>query len=216
MRFKNLKYVLLAVVAIAFTAPSFAQFPPPATATHWRVPPFPDEMFNAMDANGDGGVTKEEFMAWWNSPMGPGGMGGPGEPGEPTGSIPPECSEPLRQAEQNPQATNVPASNGLQGNLLFRTVCDAPGFQEIAIALPSGRQAVDFDIEAITPGNVVFGIRVEGGPDVFHSSAGPTAFHSLNIADTAPSATGKYTVYLDTAASDPGSRVTVRFIDTPK
>ena len=71
-------------------------------------------------------------------------------------------------------------------------------------------------MEAIAPVKTVFGIRVEGGPDVYHSSAGPTAFHSLMISDTAPSPTGKYQVYLDLGKSDPGARVTIRFIDLPK
>ncbi len=127
------------------------------------------------------------------------------------------CSDELRTSEELPQAENVMASNGKQGNLMFRTVCgDTPGFDQVAISLPSGRSAVDFDVEAITAGNVNFGIRVEGGADIYHSSMGPAAFHALVLEDIAPSATGKYTVYLDLSNSDPGSRVSVRFIDAPK
>ena len=130
--------------------------------------------------------------------------------------IPPNCSESVRTSEQQPQQTNVPASNGKQGNLLFRTVCDMTPYDQVAITLPTGRQALDFGVEAITPLKVVWGIRVEGGADVYHSTAGPTALSNLLIQDSTPSATGKYTIYLDTAASDPGARITVRFIDVPK
>ena len=106
--------------------------------------------------------------------------------------------------------------DGKQGNLIFRTVCDNSPYDTIAIVLPTGRAAGGFDVEAIASVKVVFGIRVEGGADVYHSSAGPTAFHSLLIGDTSPSATGKYQIYLDKGKSDPGASVTIRFIDVPK
>ena len=129
--------------------------------------------------------------------------------------MPPPCSEELRNSELTPQATNVPC-NGKQGNLIFRTVCSAAGYDQVAITLPAGRAAGCFDVEAITPNKVVFGIRVEGGPDVYHSSMGPPPLMGLILTDTIPSATGKYTIYLDTANSDPGAAVTVRFVDHPK
>lgn len=217
MRFKTLLLTAAALVISSFT---------PVLADHHEPPPPPpskEEMFAQMDANGDGVVTWDEFQAWYDThlsgPMHGDGDGGPmhgeGDPMHGEGDMPPappECSEEMRQSEQQPQQTNVMASNGLQGNLLFRTVCaDMPGFEQVAISLPAGRQALDFDVEAITHSlNVVFGIRIEGGADVYHSSAGKAAFHSLNLGE------GIYTIYLDTAASDPGARVTVRFIDTPQ
>jgi len=217
MSFKTLVVAAAALVISGITTASADHHEPPPP------PPTKEEMFTQMDANGDGVVTWEEFQAWYDAHMmgpmhgGGGPMDGGGEPMEGEMPVPPECSEELRAAENQPQQTNVMASNGLQGNLLFRTVCgDMPGFDQVAISLPSGRQALDFDVEAITPGMVTFGIRVEGGADVYHSSAGKAALHSLLIEDIAPSATGKYTIYIDPSMSDPGSRVTVRFIDTPK
>jgi hypothetical protein len=218
MRIKIIKSVLTATLLYGLTASAFAQAPPPDPMA--PPPPSADEMFMAMDANHDGVISRAEFQAWYDMHFGAGSMTdpmtgpmtGPGPMDGPmTGEMPmpPECSEEMRQSEQQPQQTNVMASNGKQGNLLFRTVCgDMPGYDQYAISLPSGRQAVDFGVEAITSGNVVFGIRVEGGPTVYHSSAGKAALQMLNLN------AGTYTVYLDVAASDPGSRVTVRFIDT--
>jgi len=131
------------------------------------------------------------------------------------GNVPPDCNDELRNSELLPQKENVTV-NGKTGNGLFRTVCARQPYDTNAITLPSGRAAGAFDVEAATPGKVAFGIRVEGGADVFHSSAGKTAFHSLLIEDTTPSANGKYTIYLDAANSDPGARVTIRFLDYAK
>ncbi|HCR16159.1 MAG TPA: hypothetical protein DIU35_01645, partial [Candidatus Latescibacteria bacterium] len=130
--------------------------------------------------------------------------------------IPVPCSDDVRNAEQQPQETNVPF-DGKQGNLIFRTVCDNAPYDKHAIGLPSGRMAAGFDVEAITSGiKTVFGIRVEGGADVYHSTQGKAAFHSLVLEDTSPSSNGKYEVYLDLGQSDPGARVTINFIDAPK
>lgn len=227
MRFKTLLWMAAALVISGFT---------PVSADHHEPPPPPskEDMFNQMDANGDGMVTWDEFQAWYDAHH----MGGPMDGGEHTEGgpmdggehmdhgehmegempVPPECSEEMRQSEQQPQQTNVPASNGMQGNLLFRTVCaDMPGYDQAAISLPPGRQALDFDAEAMTAGNIVFGIKDDMGNNVFHSSAGKAAFHALVLENAASStATAVFSIYLDVAASDPGSRITVRFIDTPK
>lgn len=127
----------------------------------------------------------------------------------------PVCTEELRNSEQLPQAVDVPCKEKA-GNLLFRTVCNQPGYDQVAITLPAGREAGCFGIEAITKNKVVWGIRVEGGADVFKTGMGPAVLHGLIIGDTAPSSTGKYTIYLDTAASDPDARITVRFVDYPR
>ncbi len=205
--------------------------PPGGTApSPGMPPPGPglDAMFvvDMMIAEADTRITALQ----WPTPPGSPPMGTPPPAGTPPGgtpppmgtppgamNAPPTCSEELRLSEELPQAENVMASNGKQGSLLFRTVCgDTPGFDQVAISLPSGRSAVDFDVEAMTAGNVSFGIRVEGGADIYHSSMGPAAFPALALADVTPSATGRYTVYLDLSSSDPGSRVSVRFIDAPK
>jgi len=128
---------------------------------------------------------------------------------------PPPCSDAQRISELSPQAVNVPCS-GKQGNLLFRTVCASPGFNQASIVLPAGRAAGCFAIEAITRNRVTFGIRAEGGPDVYRSSQGPGALKGLALTDSVPSPSGKYTVFIDIPNSDPGAAVTLRFVDHPK
>ena len=132
--------------------------------------------------------------------------------------VPPECSDALRNAELQPQATDAPVDETM-GNLIFRTVCNMPGWDTNAITLPAGRAAGGFDVEASThdpSSGVNFEIRVEGGPTVYHSSMGKAAFHSLILEDNNPSSTGKYTIALDTGGSAPGARITIRFVDHPK
>ena len=104
------------------------------------------------------------------------------------------------------------------GNLIFRTVCNMPGWDTNAITLPAGRAAGGFDVEASThdPSGVAFEIRVEGGPTVYHSSMGKAAFHGLILEDNNPSSTGKYTIALDAGGSATGARITIRFVDHPK
>jgi len=133
----------------------------------------------------------------------------PGTPYEP-----PECDENVRNSELKPQAENVPC-DGTTGNLLFRTVCNKAPYDQVAITLPGGRMAGCFGVESITSNKVVWGIRVEGGATLYHSSMGPVALNSLKISDTRPSPTGKYTIFLDMKQSDPDARVTVRFVDHP-
>ena len=161
--------------------------------------------------------------------QGPGGPGqhpqgqpGQGPGGQPMGEhtempAPPECSDELRNAELQPQATDVPVGETM-GNLIFRTVCNMPGWDTNAITLPAGRAAGGFDVEASThdPSGVAFEIRVEGGPTVYHSSMGVAALHGLIIEDNNPSSTGKYTIALDAGGSAPGARITIRFVDHPK
>ena len=176
MRFKTIKSTLATILFCGLATSVFAQMPPPSDPM--APPPSANEMFMAMDANHDGVISREEFQAWFDMHFGTAPMtGSEPMPGPMTGDggmpMPPKCSEEMRQSEQQTQQTNVMASNGKQGNLLFRTVCgDMPGYDQYAISLPSGRQALDFGVEAITSSNVVFGIRVEGGPNVYHSSAG--------------------------------------------
>jgi hypothetical protein len=233
MRFKKLTMITCAALLCA-AASAFAQ-----TATTSPPPPDPavvDQVYKMIDKNGDGVLQKEEVLAWVKQAYPPGPNGEPAgmmlvqpgaqppppPPGEtammppPPGPLPtpPPCSDALRTSEQNPQKTNVPC-NGKEGNLLFRTVCNADGYDTQAITLPAGRAAGCFGVEAITGGRIAFGIRVEGGATLYHSSSGPIPAGFV-VSDTMPSATGKYTIFLDRGASDPGAAVTVRFVDYPK
>ena len=133
----------------------------------------------------------------------------PGETPEP-----PECDETLRNSELKPQAENVPCGKSA-GNLIFRTVCNKPPYDQVAITLPEGRMAGCFGVEAITKGKVVWGIRIEGARAIYSSTLGSTVLNRLKLTDKLPSLSGKYTIYLDTRRSDPDARVTVRFVDHP-
>ena len=218
------KLTLIATAALLWsvTGTSFAQGPPPPPPVN---PQAVKDVFALIDANKDGKLSLEEVQAWAVEAMPPGPQGRQARlvlmmrpmPPRPPGPLPepPPCSEDLKNSEQLPQATNVPC-NGKEGNLLFRTVCNTAGYDQVAITLPAGRAAGCFGIEAITRNRVVWGIRVEGGADVYNSGMGPGPLAALTISDTAPSATGKYTVYLDMARSDPNARITVRFVDYPK
>jgi len=134
----------------------------------------------------------------------------PGEPG-----VPPDCSDELRESELKPQQENVPCG-GASGNLIFRTVCTNPPYDTQAIVLPKGRVAGCFGVEAATPGKAAWGIRVEGGMNIYHSLMGPERLASLKLRSRNPSRSGKYVVYLDKVRSDAGARVTVRFVDHPE
>ena len=143
---------------------------------------------------------------------------GPGA-GKPSGKLPmpPPCSAELRTSELLPQATDV-ACGGKTGNLIFRTVCNTPGYENNAIVLPTGREAGCFNIEAIS-GNPVFEIAAEGSAAAIYRYNSPADLPGLNalvIMDTSPSASGKYQIRLLHPPSSPGSSVTIRFVDYPK
>ncbi|MSS72357.1 MAG: hypothetical protein EXS64_12825 [Candidatus Latescibacteria bacterium] len=225
------KLVVMAGAALLCAAAgvSFAQTPPPAPPP----PPDPavvDQVFKMIDKNGDGVLQPEEIRAWVKQAMSPGpngepaGMmlmqpmlGPPPPPPPPAPALPepPPCSADLISKEQTPFKTGI-ACNGKEGNLIYRTVCNSVGYDVQAITLPAGRAAGCFKVHA-KKGNPVFGIRVEGGADVYRSDTSPMgALAALLVEDTTPSATGKYQVYLDTAASSPDARITVQFVDYPK
>ena len=128
-------------------------------------------------------------------------------------NVPPACSDQLRNSELQPQGTVE--HNGQQGNLIFRTVCNSAGWENISITLPAGRNASGFDVEAATPGKIFFGVGVEGGTPVWTTADGKNAFHALHLTSAAPAPDGKYVIMIDPSKSDPGVSVTVRFIDHP-
>lgn len=127
--------------------------------------------------------------------------------------LPPECTQALRSSEQRPQAQDA-ACGASAGQLLFRTVCNAPGCDSQAIALPDGRDADCFGIEALTPGSVSFSIYPESDPaNALYDSRrdGLRDLARLRLADT-----GVYRIDLDEAGSAPDARVTVRYVDHPE
>lgn len=127
--------------------------------------------------------------------------------------LPPECSDELRRVEAQPQAQGVTCGAGA-GQLAFRTVCNAPGHTSLAIQLPEGRDAACFGVEATTPQTPFFRIAAEGDPErvLFDSSRDRLDdLGQVYLADP-----GAYRIDLDEAASAPGARVTVRFVDYPE
>ena len=144
-----------------------------------------------------------------DSPMSPDGalLVGPGM----FPNVAPECTDDLRNSELQPQGTHD--QDGMTGNLIFRTVCNSPGWENNAITLPAGRNASHFGIEAATTGKVFFGIGVEGGAPVWTTADGKAALDALHLTSAAPSPNGKYVIMIDSAKSDPGVRVTVSFVD---
>jgi hypothetical protein len=126
-------------------------------------------------------------------------------------NVPPECSDDLRNSELQPQGTHE--QDGMTGNVIFRTVCNSPGWASSAITLPAGRNASHFGIEAATMGKIFFGIGVEGGPPVWTTADGKAAFDALHLASAAPFQAGNYVIIIDPAKSDPGARITVSFVD---
>lgn len=151
-------------------------------------------------------------------PMSPGMMPPPGEmppPGPPPmgmmgGMVPPDCSAELVNSELLPQAENVTCGS-TTGNLLFRTVCNMPGFDSQAVSLPDGRDADCFGIESQTSGVVVFTIYPESDPSNLIFDSTRDGLHNIGAVHLGD--TGVYRIDLDEAASDPNAKVTVRFVD---
>lgn len=127
--------------------------------------------------------------------------------------VPPDCSAELITNEQLPQAENVTCGSST-GNLLFRTVCNMPGFDSQAISLPDGRDADCFGIESQTPGPVIFTIYPESDPSNIIFDSTRDGLHNIGAVHLGDS--GVYRIDLDETASVPGAKVTVRFIDHPE
>jgi hypothetical protein len=115
----------------------------------------------------------------------------------------------MRDSELGPQAVNVPCGDH-EGNLIFRTICNMPGFQSQAISLPGGRSAGCFDLEALR-GDIAFEIVSEDGMHIFDTSMGKEAFMDLRLE-------GPGTFQIRSTDGSPGSPdggVTIKFTDIP-
>ena len=149
-----------------------------------HMPPPPE-----CDLNGDGMVDDVEAQE-----CGDMHMGGP-----------PPCSEELRQAELMPQEEGVPCRERV-GNLIFRTICNTPGYDMEAISLPDGRAASCFDVESMG-GEMEFEIVTEFGELIWEPGMGWDAFHDLKLDP------GIY--HIRSRGGSPDGAVTLRFVDVP-
>jgi hypothetical protein len=116
----------------------------------------------------------------------------------------PECSDVLRESELGPQEEGHPCRDR-EGNLVFRTICNMPGFESAAITLPAGRAASCFGIEALS-GSIAFEIVTEGGGPVWDMSMGPESYKGLKLDE------GVYHIR-SVGGGDPAGAITIRFVD---
>jgi len=193
-----------------------------------QMPEDPDEakhmalemFFHFMDVSGNGEVDWDEFTAWvrhFEMPQMSEHMGDHAMDGEPMAMelhegdadlahLPraPECSDVLRESELGPQEEGHPCRDR-EGNLVFRTICNMPGFESAAITLPAGRAASCFGIEALS-GSIAFEIVTEGGGPVWDMSMGPESYKGLKLDE------GVYHIR-SVGGGDPAGAITIRFVD---
>lgn len=209
--------------------------PPPPESGPDAFEAFVADAFAAI-AGEDGILTLDELKAAMKKgepapPMPPEGMkppegmppagfmppdGGPPPEGGPFAGLPdpPVCDDSMVSSEMLPQAVDSPCGTSM-GNLIFRTVCNAPGYNSQAISLPAGRTASCFGIEAITKNVVIFKIYPEADPTTILFDSTRDGLENLGavMGALAPAADTVYRIELDMAASAPDARVTVRFVD---
>ncbi|HJN28078.1 MAG TPA: hypothetical protein QF604_09185 [Candidatus Latescibacteria bacterium] len=193
-------------------AVDFDEFMPWVRASHMPPPP--------MDGEGMHGAEALRKLTDMEPP--PDGMGpppdgmGPGPEGVEGGlliegegdladlPLAPECSDELRNNEQDPQAENVPCGDR-EGNLIFRTICNMPGFESQAISLPDGRGAGCFGLEALR-GEIAFEIVAEDGTVLFNTNMGKEAYMGLHLE-------GPGVFEVRSVDGSPDGGVTIRFTD---
>jgi len=118
---------------------------------------------------------------------------------------PPPCSDELRESELMPQAEGMPCGDRA-GNLIFRTICNMPGYDMVAISLPDGRAASCFDVESMREA-IEFEIVTETGDLIWEPGMGKEAFMALKLD------AGMY--HIRSRGGSPEGAVTVRFVDVP-
>lgn len=122
-------------------------------------------------------------------------------------NIAPECSDDLRDSEQLPQDEGVPCGDR-EGNLMFRTICNMPGYESVAISLPDGREAACFGMKALR-GEIGFEIvREDDGTVVFDTTWGKEAYKGLMIS-------GPAVYQIKSTGGSPDGAVTLKFVDAP-
>ena len=182
--------------------------------------------FDLMDANGNGEIGLDEIQPWVREvhmPPPPDGMGevdmgdGPmgdgmirqgmlvaGESDLADLNIAPECSDHLRDSELGPQSVDAPCGDR-EGNLLFRTICNMPGYESVAISLPDGRAAGCFGLEALR-GEISFEIVRQDGNVIWDTTMGKESFQDLKL-------NGPGIFHVKSTDGSPDGAVTVRFVD---
>lgn len=175
---------------------------------HFHMPP--PEM---MDPDMDGAGMDPAMDPDMGDPMGEGpppeGMSGLHEDDPELADLPhpPVCSADLQALEMGPQEEGYPCGDR-DGNLIFRTICNMPGFDMAAITLPENRGAGCFGIEALR-GHIDFQIvSAADGSVVWDTSMGKEAYHELKL-DGGPGAV----YHIQAIGGSPDGSVTVRFVD---
>ncbi|MEE2658683.1 MAG: hypothetical protein VX733_09290 [Candidatus Latescibacterota bacterium] len=182
-------------------------------------------MFGAMDTNGDRSIDPDEFMPWVRHvempsppphiedmhPSKGGDMGmmdGILRRDPEMGELPiaPECSDEFVESEMDPQAEGVPCRDRA-GNLVFRTICNMPGYDMQAISLPDGRAAACFGIEALR-GEIGFMIETEGGEHIWDTTMGKESYMRLKL-------DGPGVFHVKSTGGSPDGAVSVKFVDAP-
>ena len=205
-------------------AVDFDEFMPWVRASHMPPPPMDGEGMDGMKPPRDGMKPPRDGMKPPRDGMHP-GVGGlrphsmkPGPEGEEGGlliegegdladlPLAPECSDELRDSERDPQAENVPCGDR-EGNLIFRTICNMPGFESQAISLPDGRGAGCFGLEALRS-EIAFEIVAEDGTVLFNTNMGKEAYMGLHLE-------GPGVFEVRSVGGSPDGGVTIRFTDIP-
>ena len=176
-----------------------------------------ETFFNFMDADGSGAVDLDEFHEWvidFHMPPPPDDMGDDegmmdgflhaGEGDLADLNLAPECSDDLRDSEQDPQAEGIPCGD-MEGNLIFRTICNMPGYEKVAISLPDGRGAGCFDIEALT-GVIGFEIVNGDGDLVWEMGMGKESYRDLKL-------DGPGVFEVKSTGGSPDGALTIKFVD---